>query len=426
LLRIFIVMRYSLGIDVGTSGVRAVVLDVYGQPCAEATRPLAKQTPQAWWSNIEQVLASLRTQTDFGRLGALAIDATSSSVLVCDGQGRPRGPVLMYADNRATDEARRVADVAPPNSGAHGTGSSLAKLLWLQAHTGLATGERVLHQADWLTGRFLGRFDHSDENNALKLGYDPVHRCWPEWLASLGIDMADLPAVVPAGSCLGPVMPHIAAHFGLAPDCQIAAGTTDSTAACLAAGIHVPGDAVTVLGSTLVVKVLAEAPVFAPADGVYSHRLGDQWLVGGASNTGGTVLRQYFDDAELARLSREIDPDTDSGFDYYPLPAPGERFPHNDPAYPPRLSPRPARDADFLKGMLEGIARIEAQAYKRLTELGAPAVQHIYSLGGGATNPAWTRMRERLLGVPITRARHEQAAVGAALLARQCLQTQQQ
>jgi sugar (pentulose or hexulose) kinase len=424
--RILTRMQHSLGIDVGTSGVRAAVLDAQGQPCAEASQPLVEQNPEAWWSNIEQVLVDLASRSDLEQIGALAIDATSSTVLLCDTQGHTHGPVLMYSDCRATDAARCIAKLAPAESGAHGASSSLAKLLWLREHGNMTANDRAVHQADWLAGQFLGRFDRSDENNALKLGYDPVNRCWPDWLDTLGIDRSQLPRVSPPGSCLGTVTTGMRRRFGLASDCRVAAGTTDSTAACLAAGAGAPGDAVTVLGSTLVVKILSRTPVFAPEYGVYSHRLGDQWLVGGASNAGGAVLRQFFSDSELTQLSKNIDPDTDSGLDYYPLPAAGERFPINNPTLAPRLSPRPANDADFLKGLLEGIAHIESAAYARLAELGAPAVQRIYSLGGGAQNPVWTRMRARLLGVPILMARYEQAAVGAALLARQCLQAAQQ
>lgn len=412
-------MPFTLGIDVGTSGVRAVLLDARGMVRAEASHPLAQQSATAWWSGCEQVLDRL----DLSRVAALAIDATSSTVLRCTADGEPLPPVLMYSDLRATAEAERIAEQVPPDSGAHGAGSSLAKWLWLAAHQPAASGSRLLHQADWLTGHFLGRYDCTDENNALKLGYDAVTRRWPGWLAALGVEMLDLPRVYPPGHCLGPVCEPVRDRFGLGRDCQVAAGTTDSTAACLAAGISEPGDAVSVLGSTLVLKVLAEQPVFAPEYGVYSHRLGDHWLVGGASNSGGAVLRCYFTDPELESLSREIDPGRDSGLDYYPLMSPGERFPHNDPALAPRLTPRPASDSAFLHGLLEGIARVEQAGYARLAALGAPAVQRVFSLGGGATNPTWTRLRQRLLGVPLLPARHTQAAAGAALLAGQCLQS---
>ena len=100
-----------------------------------------------------------------------------------------------------------------------------------------------------------------------------------------------------------------------------------------------------------------------------------------------------------------------------PLVAPGERFPHNDPAWPPRLSPRPADDIEFFQGLLEGIARIEAQGYRLLAELGAPYPATVTTVGGGARNAGWSAIRQDMLGVPLRPAHSEQASYGAALLA---------
>jgi sugar (pentulose or hexulose) kinase len=140
--------------------------------------------------------------------------------------------------------------------------------------------------------------------------------------------------------------------------------------------------------------------------------------VGGASNSGGAVLRQYFSVDEIARLSAAIDPDEPCALDYYPLPRPGERFPVSDPRLPPRLEPRPEDRRQFLHGLLVGIARIEALGYRRLTQLGAPTPRRVLTAGGGAANPTWQRIRARMLGVPVCAAYHAQAAYGAALLAR--------
>ncbi|MCD6705472.1 MAG: carbohydrate kinase, partial [Thiobacillus sp.] len=152
--------------------------------------------------------------------------------------------------------------------------------------------------------------------------------------------------------------------------------------------------------------------------GVYSHWFGDRWLAGGASNAGGAVLRQFFDDRTLAALSEQIDPTVASPLDYVPLPKAGERFPVNDPQLLPRLAPRPADDVEFLHGLLESLARIEAKGYGLLAGLGATPVTRVETAGGGAQNPAWSRIRERLIGVPVVRAAHTEAAYGAALLAR--------
>ncbi len=419
-------MSLYLGIDLGTSGVRAMAIDPDGRPVAEARVPLPEpagegprreQDPELWWAAVRQTLAVLLQEVPADDVAALAVDGTSASLLVTDGAGRPLAPALMYHDTRSVAEAERVARVAPAESAAHGPTSALAKLLWLSARH--PDARQALNQADWVTGRLLGRFGPCDENNALKLGYDPVARRWPAWLGLLGVPLDVLPAPVPPGTVLGPIGPAAAGETGLSPKTRVVAGTTDSVAAFLATGARATGAAVTSLGSTLVLKVLSDRPVFSPRHGVYSHRLGDRWLAGGASNTGGAVLRQHFTPGQIEVLSRRLDPGRPTGLHYYPLPRPGERFPRPDPALPPRLDPRPLQDERFLQGMLEGIAAVEYAGYRLLARLGAPYPTCVLSAGGGARNSAWTTVRAGLLGVPVGRARHAEAAYGAARLARE-------
>jgi len=189
----------------------------------------------------------------------------------------------------------------------------------------------------------------------------------------------------------------------------------------MATGANKIGEAVTALGSTLVVKIITEQPIFAAEYGVYSQPLmvdGQQrWLVGGASNSGGAVLRQHFSDAQLQALTAQLKPDQPTGLDYYPLPSIGERFPVNDAKLEPRLEPRPEADLLFFQGMLEGISNIEAQAYRLLAELGAPYPVSVRSTGGGAKNTSWTQIRQQRLQTQMLDAEQTEAAFGTALLA---------
>ena len=108
-----------------------------------------------------------------------------------------------------------------------------------------------------------------------------------------------------------------------------------------------------------------------------------------------------------------------SGLDYYPLLKPGERFPINDSNLQPRLEPRPESDALFLQGMLESIAAIEKLAYTRLTELGGSPLRSIRTVGGGASNNAWTEIRKaQLPNIPFNKSLSEHAATGTAVLAK--------
>lgn len=414
-----------LGIDFGTGGCRAAALDAGGELRAEAAVDLppprrgdgtSEQDPALWWTALIEVLRRIAGRIEAGAVRAIAVDGTSATLLLTDATGRPLGPALMYDDARGRAEAAHIAAIAPAGCAAHGPTSALAKLLHLQEQ---AAACHALHQADWIAGSLCDSYGISDENNSLKLGYDVVERRWPDWLERLGVRRELLPRIVAPGTPLGALRAPEILALGYRAEMSVVAGTTDSVAAFLATGAHDIGTAVTSLGSTLVLKVLAERPVFAPEFGVYSHRLGNLWLVGGASNSGGKVLLQHFSRAELDAMTPKLDPHHPTGLDYYPLAGPGERFPHNDPAWPPRLTPRPADDVEFFQGLLEGIARIEARGYRLLAELGAPYPTQVLTVGGGARNAAWTRIRQALLGVPLRTAHSEQACHGAARLARE-------
>jgi D-ribulokinase len=411
-------MTYHLGLDFGTSGARACVLDASGNIAHEdriAYANPANQTPPDWREALLMLLRRLPAPIA-ARLQGIAIDATSGTVLLCDTELEPVSQALLYSDGRATAEAAELEKIAPPGHIACSATSGLAKFLWLTRHNDPWDAAHFLHQADWLAALLTGRGDVTDYHNALKTGYDVENLCWPDWVLALPHAHL-LPQVVAPGAAIAHVHSEIARHFRLNPDCVVHAGTTDSIAAFIASGAREPGTAVTSLGTTIVLKLLSQQRVEAAQYGIYSHRYGELWLAGGASNAGGGVLRQYFSDKQLAELSVHIDPETNSLLDYYPLPRPGERFPVNDPQLAPRLTPRPKDDVQFLHGLLHGLGRIEAAGYVRLAELGATPPKSVITTGGGAKNPAWTRMRERLLRLPVTAAQHTEAAYGAALLA---------
>ncbi|MDX9740158.1 MAG: FGGY-family carbohydrate kinase [Gammaproteobacteria bacterium] len=412
-----------LGIDFGTSGCRAEVVDAAGTVLAEASVPMplprrehgrSEQDPSVWWQALTEVMARVAALVPPDRVEAIAVDGTSGTLLLCDAAGRPLGPALMYDDRRCTAEAEAIGRVAPVESAAHGSSSALARLLYLQAR--LPGARHALHQADWIAGRLCGHFGTSDENNALKLGYDPQARRWPEWMERAGAELELLPRVLRPGTTLGTLHSPEIRNLGYSSKLRIVAGTTDGVAAFLATGAKEIGDAVTSLGSTLVLKVLSSSPIFVPGHGIYSHPCGGLWLAGGASNSGGAVLLRHFTVERMIELSARMDMEP-SGLDYYPLAEPGERFPHSDPQYAPRLEPRPADDAMFLKAMFEGMARIEALGYRLLAEHGAPSPRRLMTVGGGARNAAWTRIRERELGLKCTPPNSEHAAYGTALIA---------
>jgi sugar (pentulose or hexulose) kinase len=457
------VANYYLGLDFGTSGARAIVIDDRGEIQASIAVGFdAPEDRRDWFGIWTAALEDLLTRLDRKvrqNLRAIAIDGTSATVFLCDRDGQPWGEPLMYNDDRSRCVLDRVAAIAPDHHPTRSATSSLAKLVWL-LEQGAIPGEKnqpdsqsrslytFCHQADWLTFQLHGILGISDYNNALKFGYDPAIEQYPGWLRSGLRTIAPrytihdrsplssqvnpaiepnsptpiiLPHIVAPGTPIATVTAAIARRFSLPETCVVIAGTTDSIAAFLASGTSRPGEAVTSLGSTLAVKLLSRSRVDDARYGIYSHRLGNLWLAGGASNTGGAVLRHFFSDRELADLSQDL-PDAPSPLDYYPLLVPGERFPVNDPELAPHLEPRPSDRAEFLHGLLDAIARIEARGYALLNELGAEPLSRVLTTGGGAKNDAWGRLRSRRLGVPVERATQSEAAYGVARLARSGVQ----
>ncbi|XP_021753518.1 uncharacterized protein LOC110718892 [Chenopodium quinoa] len=413
--------RLYLGMDFGTSGARYALIDKQAQILAEAKReyPLyldggsvnwARSWKETLFSLLGDVPVHLRPL-----IASISIDGTSATTMIVNSStGEPLCRPLLYNES-CPDALPAVRSIAPPNHTVCTGSSTLCKLVsWWHSDSQKKESAALLHQADWLLWLLHGKLGISDYNNALKVGFDPEIDSYPAWLLSQPYSSV-LPSIIAPGSAIANVKEDVRKRLGFSEDCVVCAGTTDSIAAFLAARATEPGKAVTSLGSTLAIKLLSKSRVDDARFGVYSHRLDDMWLVGGASNTGGTVLRQLFTDEQLEKLSEQINPALPSSLDYYPLPAVGERFPVADPNMQPRLHPRPESDSDYLHGVLESIARIEAKGYGLLN--GATEADEVYTAGGGAKNDKWTKIRERVLGLPVSRAVQTEAAYGAALLA---------
>lgn len=415
-----------IGVDLGTSGCRAIAIDSSGVIKAEskihyADKDHHQQTPNDWWQAAQHVLKEITSKVNHQHIQSIAVDGTSGTVLLCDHAGKPLTPAVMYDQHHAKPQAEFLKQYAPKDSVVLSSTSGLAKILWLLEHHKVNEPFHIIHQADWISGQLSRRFDVSDFNNALKTGFDANNKIWPLWLTDLfkelKINTACLPQVVAPGSRIASVHPHIASDLGLPIDVEIIAGTTDSTAAFISSGATNIGEAVTSLGSTLVLKVISDVEINDPEHGVYSQPYGQYWLVGGASNSGGAVLNYYFNDEKMLELSKQLKPNVPTNLNYYPLINNGERFPINDPSMAPRITPKVDNDVVFFQGLLEGISEIEHTGYKLLEQLGAPYPTTVVTAGGGAINKAWQEIRERKLGVSVKKSKHSAAAYGAATLA---------
>ncbi|MEA5422382.1 FGGY-family carbohydrate kinase [Synechococcus sp. CCY9202] len=419
-----------MGVDLGSSGLRIALIDGAGQRQADEScaYPAPFPDPGGWRSGLIALVNRLPRPWR-QRIGAIAVDGTSGTLLLCHPDGEPPagqlGQALPY-HQACPDKAAESATLAADCQAAASPSGSLARALRLMDHAAAAGyGPADLwlrHQADWLMGWLLNDWRWGEEGNNLRLGWLLPDSATGDghWAGAIRQQAWSpaLPQIRPSGTGLGPLAPASAAALDLPASCLVIAGSTDSNAGVLAAD-PAPDDGITVLGTTLVLKQFSAVPVRAP--GVSCHRLAGRWLVGGASNAGAGILRRFFDDATIEALSRQIDPGRPSGLDLLPLPGTGERFPVDDPDLRPRLDPRPVSDALYLQALLEGLTAIERAGWQRLATLGLPPVRRVITLGGGARNPQWRALRQQRLGRTVLNRPALSAALGMARLARQGL-----
>lgn len=420
-------MPCALGLDLGTSGLRLAACDSGGELLVQEQAPYPGpfSDPSSWRQGLVALCGRLPADLR-AAVGAIAIDGTSGTLLLCRPDGSLLEGHLAQALSYATacpEQASRARQLAGGEGGAGGPAASasgsLARALRLLDSAAAPNGELLLrHQADWLMGWLLADWRWGEAGNNLRLGWDPVGECWQGSIASQPWSQA-LPRICASGRVLGPLDAGRAQCLGLPAGCQVVAGTTDANAAVLAADPG-PTDGVAVLGTTLVLKQFCSEPLHGP--GLSCHRVAGRWLVGGASNSGAGVLAQFFSADQLAELSRQIDLSRPTGLQLRPLPGRGERFPVDDPDLEPILGPRPVSDGLYLQALLEGLAAIEQAGWQRLASLGAAPVQRVISLGGGARNHQWRRLREQRLGVPVLNRPGLSAALGMARLAASTLQ----
>ncbi|KAJ8601993.1 hypothetical protein CTAYLR_002735 [Chrysophaeum taylorii] len=422
----------GLGVDLGTSGVRVCVVEkangvrVVGEAKTAWSDDEGRE-PEVWLGALRECLGKCE---GVGEATRIAVSGTSASLLAVEGGAVSRSP-MMYCDSVDAATIRPIEASAPAGHVTRSRTSALGKLLaW-----NLRASEVPVHQADYVAAA-LASYDgevvsgpyRSDWHNALKLGFDVEELRWPEWVREVAPAVGSLGVVRP-GEPTRTVSAAAAAWWGAREGARIVGGTTDSIAAYLACSATEagdidprPGEAVTSLGSTTALKLVSETRVDDDARGVYSHRLDDRWLVGGASNAGCRVLRAWmFDDEELADLAAKIEVDAHpvNSAGVYPLVSTGERFPVDDPDKEPRL-PDFYQQKDrrrLLEMLLLGISDVERLGYKALRDLGATDLVSVRTAGGGAKNKTWRLMRERMLGVPVYEAEHTEASFGAALLA---------
>lgn len=413
-----------VGLDLATQHARASVVGADGLVLAEASVPLAPpvrtgeggstQDATTWWPAVAEALRRVTAELDSARaIVAVSVSSTSATVVLVDSDADPTTHAVLYDDRLATAEIDRARGTFWA-----GEYPGMARMEWLAATVPAKGTVAACHAADILNWKLAGQRCESDWSHALKSGYDPQAGAWAPRALALADSAARLLGPVTApGTLVGRVCADAAAETGLAEGTEIRLGMTDGCTAQIACGAAQAGEAVSVLGTTLVIKGTTPHRIDDPSAGVYSHRHPEgHWLPGGASNTGGEALAS-FGAGRLVGLDREAEAYGPSGILCYPLSRQGERFPFNNTRARGFQLGDPSGEVASYRANLEGVAYLERLGYETLEGLGMGYVASPISAGGGNKSPLWLRIRAATLGRPLQTVADASSGKGAAIIA---------
>ena len=425
--------RAVVGVDVGTSGVRGVVVSPAGELLAEGDESIRRdhraaggiheQDADEWWEALcrvgRTIAKALKEKSGEVELRGVAVTSTSGSLVLADGEGRALRPAILYDDGRGVEIAAELNKQGGAQSLALGPSFSLVKAAWVRQYEP-ALWERtryLLHPADWLTGKLTGEFGISDFTNALKLGYDPESGSWSETLHAAGLADDRLPLVCRPAEQLGQVSTVAAAATGLPARTPVLAGATDGMASVIASGASRCGEANTTLGTTLVWKVLHDGKPAARA-GIYFHlHPGGLWVPGAASNTGLGSIRPAGGAASLGEMDRLAAEYFPTSVVCYMLSGQGERFPFANPEAKSFVEGKPRGTVESYAAQLQSMAFVERWGYEVLEGCGVKVGGRIFSTGAAAKSPVLSQLRADVMGRTVVQSRYPTAAFGAAILA---------
>jgi len=433
-----------LGLDLGTSGVKAVLLNDAGAVAAQATaanpishpHPLwSEQDPADWWHAAETAIAALRRDHDLAQVRGIGLSGQMHGAVLLDAADQPLRPAILWNDGRAHAECAELEAVEPRSRAITGNlampGFTAPKLLWVRKHEPetFSRMRRTLLPKDWLRLRMTGDAISDMSDAAGTLWLDVGARRWSAaMLAATGLEEHNVPQLVEGTAVAGHLRADVAAAWGLPPGIPLAGGAGDNAAGAVGVGCVGPGQAFVSLGTSGVVFV-ADA-MFLPdpdrAVHAFCHCLPDTWhrmsvilsaaasLTWLARATGAGNEASLLDEISAAGIA------SDDGLVFLPYLS-GERTPHNDAAAKGvlfGLTGSHAR-ADLTRAVLEGVAFALADGLAALEARGG-RIESLIAIGGGARSAVWLRILASALDRPLRTVLGGEVgpALGAARLAR--------
>jgi len=436
-----------LGIDIGTGGSRALLVDATGVVVAACTaahedilmeQPLwAEQGPENWWDAAVQAIRGVLAESGIAGsdIKGVGLSGQMHGLVILDGESRVIRPSLIWCDQRSqaqvdwVNEKAGAAKVLECTANPVLTGFTLPKLLWVRDHEpeNYSRVRQVLLPKDYVRFRLTGEFATEVSDASGTALFDVVNRRWSYELADiLGIDRSVLPACFESSEVSGTISAGAAALTGLAAGTPVVGGGGDQAASAVGNGIVAPGIVSCTLGTSGVVFAHMEQVAYDPAGRVHTfcHAVTDKWHVMGVTQGAGLSLQWFRNqlapgveyDALMAEASTA--PAGSQGLYWLPYLM-GERTPHLDALARGGWIGLTAkhRRADLIRALIEGVSYSQKDCLDIVESLGV-RVASVRASGGGAKSPFWRQVLADVFDRPVvTLASQEGSALGAALLA---------
>jgi xylulokinase len=444
--------RYVIGIDVGTGGTRAVLVDDKGEVLASATgehahfasprNGWAEQDPHDWWKACKQALVKLIRENNVSaaQIAAVGLTGQMHGAVLLDENDEVLRPALIWCDQRTQEECDELNQTVGPKrlveltSNPALTNFTLTKLMWVRTHEPeiWKRFRSFLLPKDYIRMRMTGvrATDVSDASGTLLL--DVAHRRWSqEMLKATHLDASCLPQLFESPEITGKITASAAAETGLAEGTPVVAGAGDQAAGAIGMGIVKAGDVSATIGTSGVVFAATDQPFLDPRGRLHTfcHAIPNRWHVMGVTQAAGLSFRWFRDNFgtlpgstgdpydSLTQEAAAIPPGAD-GVLWAPYLM-GERTPHLDSEVRGALIGLAASHGrgHIIRAILEGVAFSLKDSLTIFAEIGVP-VNDIRLGGGGAISPLWRQIQADVYAQPVSKLAAEQGgAHGAAILA---------
>ncbi|MGP1398004.1 MAG: xylulokinase [Inquilinaceae bacterium] len=435
-----------IGLDLGTSAVKAVLVDDDQNVVDQASAPLtvsrphplwSEQDPDHWWTATDAAMAEIRSRQSraLSAVRGIGLSGQMHGATLLDGQDRVLRPAILWNDGRSGAECAELERREPRSRRITGNlampGFTAPKLLWVAAHEPdvFRRTARVLLPKDYVRLRMTGAYASDMSDSAGTLWLDVAERRWSaEMVEATGLTLGAMPELFEGSEPTGTLLPVVADRWGVPHDAVVAGGGGDNAAGAVGVGVIAPGAAFLSLGTSGVLFAANDgyAPNFEQAVHTFCHCLPRTWhqmsvILSAASSLSWLVQATGAADEATLLAEAEAAADRDPGRLLFLPYLSGERTPHNDPnAMGVFFGLGHGTDrADLTRAVLEGVAFAFADGLAALTAAGT-RIDVLSVIGGGARSSFWGRILAAALDRTLTYHSGGEIgpAFGAARLAR--------